>query len=104
MMANSRSYKEGLFKRLEDPEHVAAYLTAAYEDGNEEVFLLALRDVVQAAMGMSELARQTQLNRQGLYTLLSAQGNPQLANIRAILDSLGLKLTIEVKPTRQQAS
>ena len=104
MMANSRSYKEGLFKRLEDPEHVAAYLTAAYEDGNEEVFLLALRDVVQAAMGMSELARQTQLNRQGLYTLLSAQGNPQLANVRAILDSLGLKLTIEVKPTRQQAS
>ncbi len=43
-MANSRSYKEGLFKRLEDPEHVAAYLTAADEDGNEEVFILALRD------------------------------------------------------------
>jgi probable addiction module antidote protein len=100
-MANSRSYKEGLFKRLEDPEHVAAYL---YEDGNEEVFLLALRDVVQSAMGMSELARQTQLNRQGLYTLLSAQGNPQLANVRAILDSLGLKLTIEAKPIRKQAS
>ncbi len=43
----SVSYKKILSKKLEDPEQAAEYLTACYEEG-PEVFLVGLRDVVQA--------------------------------------------------------
>jgi len=73
-----------------------AYLNAAIEDGNQEVFLLALRDVAEAR-GISEVARIAHLNRENVYRILSAKGNPQLSSLRALLHSLGLKLTIEME-------
>ena len=100
-MAKTRSYKEELLKDLQDPEEAANYLTACLEDYEEEVFLIALRDVVQATLGMSELARQTQLNREGLYTMLSEKGHPQPSSVRAILDSLGYQIVIRPAPAKQ---
>jgi probable addiction module antidote protein len=100
-MAKTRNYKEALLKDLQDPEEAANYLTACLEDYEEEVFLIALRDVVQATLGMSELARQTQLNREGLYTMLSEKGHPQLSSVRAILDSLGYQIIIRPAPTKK---
>ena len=90
------SYKEGLLESLKDPLEAAAYLSAALEDGSQEVFLLALRDVTEA-IGMSEVARESALNRENLYRMLSAQGNPQLSSLNTLLRSLGLRLAIEVE-------
>ena len=47
-MARSRPYKDGLFKRLQDPQEAAAYLDAVLETGDQDVCLLALRDVAAA--------------------------------------------------------
>jgi probable addiction module antidote protein len=91
-MSRSRSYKEDLLKVLQDPEEAALYLESALEDGNEAVFLLALRDVVEATVGMSELAEKTERNRESLYKTLSASGNP--SSVRSILDGLGYRLAI----------
>ena len=41
-------YEEGLLADLADPVEAAAYLNAAIEDGDQQVFLLALRDVTEA--------------------------------------------------------
>jgi len=90
------SYEEGLWESLEDPLEAAAYLNAALEDGSQEVFLLALRHVTEA-IGMSEVARDSALNRENLYRMLSAQGNPQLSSLNTLLRSLGLRLAIEVE-------
>jgi hypothetical protein len=49
--AKSRSYQDSLLARLKDPQEAAAYLTAALEDGDPEVLLLALRDVAEARGG-----------------------------------------------------
>jgi probable addiction module antidote protein len=92
----SVSYEKGLKDDLQDPEEAVAYLNAALEDGDQEVFLLALRDVADAR-GLSQVARQASLNRENLYRILSQRGNPRLASLRALLDSLGLKLAVEVK-------
>ncbi len=86
-------YKNGLLKRLADPEYALGYLNAALEDGNQQVFLLALRDVAEAR-GVSQLAREAQLNRENLYRMLSPNGNPQLSSLTALLRSLGLRLAI----------
>ena len=45
-MAKSKSYQNNLIESLKDPTEAAEYLNAALEDGETEVFLLALRDVV----------------------------------------------------------
>jgi probable addiction module antidote protein len=95
-MTRTRSYKDDLLKALTDPEEVREYLNAALEDENPEVFLLALRDVVEANSTMSELARATNRNRESLYKTLSAQGNPQLNSVRNILSNLGFKLAVEI--------
>lgn len=95
-MNRSRSYREDLLKSLIDPEEAREYLNAALEDENPEVFLLALKDIVDANSSMSKLAQETNRNRESLYKTLSEKGNPQLNSIRSILSNLGFKLAVEV--------
>jgi probable addiction module antidote protein len=96
-------YKKHLYRDLKRPKYAAGYLTAAMEEG-EDVFLLALRDVVTAQGGMTALARTTRLNRENLYDLLSRKGNPRLSSIVPILKSLGLELSFRPKSKRAKAA
>jgi probable addiction module antidote protein len=93
-MGKARSYKEHLDKRLKDPEEAAAYLTAALEDEDPGIFLVALRDVARAHGGMSQIAKEAHVNRETLYRTLSKKGNPTLNNLRALLGAVGLNMTI----------
>ncbi|HZM02919.1 MAG TPA: hypothetical protein VFC44_07830 [Candidatus Saccharimonadales bacterium] len=63
-----------------------------YEEG-PEVFLVGLRDVVEARGGMTRAAALSKLNRESLYRLISRQGNPRLSSLDAVLTALGLKVT-----------
>jgi probable addiction module antidote protein len=74
----------------------AGYLTASLEEGNE-AFLLALRDVAEARGGIGNLAKEADLNREGLYAMLSERGNPRLSSVSRILDALGLKVEFTAK-------
>lgn len=47
-MAKSTEYQNDLIEALKDPCEAAAYLNAAIEEGEREVFLLALRNVAEA--------------------------------------------------------
>jgi probable addiction module antidote protein len=90
-------YHEDLIESLKDPEEAIGYLQAALAESDmPEVFLLALRNVAEAR-GMSELARAAHLNRENLYRLLSRSGNPELGSLVAILDALGLRLSVATK-------
>jgi len=92
----TEKYENNLKEDLFDPVEAAAYLNAALEDGSQEVFLMALKDVANAK-GISEIARETKLNRENLYRILSTQGNPKLQSLNSVLHSVGLKLSIEVE-------
>lgn len=83
-----------LQKKLQDPEEAAAYLNAALEEDDNEAFLLALRNVVEAH-GMSKVSRKAKLNRENMYRMLSEKGNPELSSLWSLLKSLGLKLSID---------
>lgn len=89
-------YENNLKADLLDPAEAAEYLNAALEDGSHEVFLMALKDVANAK-GISEIARETKLNRENLYRILSAQGNPKLKSLNSVLHSVGLKLSVQVE-------
>ena len=54
-MATSRDYQVSLIKGLQDPKEAAAYLDAALEDGDRAVFLLAIRNVIDALGGMTQI-------------------------------------------------
>jgi len=62
MSKTTASYREELIKDLAEPAEAAAYLNAALEDGSQEIFLMALRDIAEAK-GMTTLAKKTKLNR-----------------------------------------
>jgi probable addiction module antidote protein len=57
---------------------------------------MALKDIANAK-GISEIARETKLNRENLYRILSTQGNPKLSSLSSVLHSVGLKLSIQVE-------
>lgn len=87
-------YEVGLLEDLRDPEEAAAYLNAALEDDDPRIFLLALRHVTEA-LGMSQVSRDSGLNRENLYRMLSSNGNPQLNSLHMLLRSIGLRLAIQ---------
>lgn len=92
----SRDYKESLLKALQDPAEAAAYLNAALEEGSQEAFLLALKDVCEAR-GISTVSKETQLNRENMYRILSKNGNPKLSTLTSLLDIAGLKLAVAAR-------
>jgi probable addiction module antidote protein len=95
-MEKSRPYQEHLKEAFADPLEAAGYLNAALEDGDNELFLLALRNVAEARLGgMSKLAAASGLNRESLYRMLSGKGNPELKSLDRLLHALGLKLAVE---------
>jgi probable addiction module antidote protein len=102
-MVKAKSYKEHLLKQLQKPEEAAAYLNAALHDDDPHVFLLALRDIAEAKGGMGWLADEADLNRENLYRTLSLKGNPRFFNLLAVLDAIGLELTIQTRHKRARA-
>jgi probable addiction module antidote protein len=96
-MVKTESYKENLLEALNDPETAAEYLTACLDDGDVDVFLLALRDVAEAQGGIRKLSGRAGLNRENLYRMLSGSGNPSLTSLDSVLSSLGLRLAVAVR-------
>lgn len=96
MTVKTRNYQASLIQGLQNPVEAAAYLDAALEDGDRGVFLLAMKNVIAAQGGMSQIARQTGLNRENLYRALSEQGNPGVGSLEKLLKCLGLRLSVEV--------
>ncbi|MCA9923804.1 MAG: putative addiction module antidote protein [Anaerolineales bacterium] len=97
MNTKTVKYEDGLKEALLNPEEAAAYLNAALEENDQEIFLLALRDIAEAR-GFSQVAQDTLLNRENLYRMLSSAGNPQLSSLNTLLKSIGLRLAVEVQP------
>ena len=81
-----KNYRASLLPALQDPQEAAEYLTAALEEGDSAVFVLALRDVADAR-GIHALVANAKLNRKNLYQMLSEHGNPQLDSLTALLDA-----------------
>jgi probable addiction module antidote protein len=71
MMAKERDYKESLYRSFKNDDEAAVYLDEALIDPDREVFLLALRDVVEARLGgIASLAKKAGLNRESIYRTL----------------------------------
>ena len=83
-MVKTESYKGNLLEALKDPETAAEYLTACLDDGDVDVFLLALRDVVEAQGGIRKPSGR-RCYMENLYRMLSGSGNPSLTSLDSVL-------------------
>ncbi len=81
---------------LKTDEDMALYLDACVEDddGDGSLIRAALGDIARAR-GMTQLAKDTGLAREGLYKALSADGNPEFATVMKVIKALGLKLHVQ---------
>ena len=94
-----KKFDDYLTEQLQNDKEAQEYINVALEefaiDHNKELFLVTLNKVVKANGGVTKIAKQTNINRQHLYRILSATGNPTFDNIGALLSALGLKLKVE---------
>lgn len=76
---------------LTTPGRIAAYLEAAFEDGDPALIAAALGDIARAK-GMTQLAAQAGVTREALYKALSPNGDPRLSTLLGVMKALGIKL------------
>jgi DNA-binding phage protein len=98
-MARTVSYQDYLIRSLKDPIEAAAYLQAILAVKNPEGQLLksTLDDVIEAQGEIHNLSNTIQENYEKLKRLLSQTGGEEVYTLAALLDGLGLQLTVTVK-------
>jgi HTH-type transcriptional regulator / antitoxin HigA len=77
------------------PEEIADYLVEVFQDfaeDNDTGALLAALRVLARVQGLSEMAVQVGMTRQGLQKALSEDGNPRLGNVASIVKAMGYRL------------
>ena len=80
---------------LASDEDIVAYLNAALEDGDQALITTALGNIARSR-GMTELAKETGITRDGLYKALSPDGNPSFSTVQKVIKALGYKLDVAI--------
>ncbi|CAJ0778455.1 addiction module antidote protein [Ralstonia holmesii] len=80
-------------EHLKTEADMVAYLDACLEEaGDDPAFITHALGVVARARGMTQLARDTGMTREGLYKALSEEGNPSFATVLKVMRALGIRL------------
>jgi len=93
-----------------DPELAVECLKLALESLNHPDerggSLLTLRSLAEAYGGLGAIAKQAGISRESLYRSLSPKGNPTLKTLIAVLNTMGLRLSVvpEPKKSRKRAA
>src|SRR4051812_5070479 len=98
-MALTRDYQETVLARIKrNPKYARALYVEAINsllDGENEVGLAMLRDLVHAGITFKQLSRQTGFGEKALHRMLSRRGNPTTKNLftvtKAISKDLGIR-------------
>ena len=81
---------------LNDKEDIIACLEVALKENNIK-FLFKILNALARSKGMTKIARELGVTREGLYKSLSLDGHPSFETVIKLIDILGLKLKIEPK-------
>ena len=82
---------------LKTDEDIVQYFDICLEEdpGDGSLIRRALGSIARAK-GMTQLARDTGISREGLYRELSADGNPEFGTVMKVIRALGVKLHAEI--------
>jgi probable addiction module antidote protein len=91
-----RDVEEEYFRK--HPEEIDPYLDEifdVYAEDHDSASLLASLRVIAKVKGISNIAEETGLTRQGIQHALSSKGNPRFDNVNSIMNALGYRLVPE---------
>jgi probable addiction module antidote protein len=78
---------------LKTEEDVALYLDACLdEDPGDGSLIRSALGTIARVRGMSQLARDTGISREGLYRALSPEGNPEFSTVLKVIKALRIRL------------
>jgi probable addiction module antidote protein len=78
---------------LKTEDDMAEYFEACLLEGGEDsAFIAHALGVIARARGMTQVARDAGMTREGLYKALSREGNPSFSTILKVVKALGLQL------------
>jgi probable addiction module antidote protein len=78
---------------LKTDEDIALYFQACLDEwGNDPAFIAKSLGTIARARGMTQLAKDSGISREGLYKALSGNGNPEFGTIIKVINALGIKL------------
>ena len=95
------SFNEYLLENLRDDDQaVFFHIKEALQDpdikkNNDYLYLIKAIGDVATARGKANLAENAGLSRQGLHKILKGESIPNIQNIMAILNAIGLRFSIE---------
>jgi probable addiction module antidote protein len=106
-----KTYKAGIpyhdwevGKLRSDPELAVECLKLALESLNNPDerggSLLTLRSLAEAYGGLGSVAAKAGISRESLYRSLSPKGNPTLRTLVAVLNTMGLSLSVIPQPKK----
>ena len=77
------------------PDEIDAYIDEIFEeyakDGDTAALLASLR-IIAKVKGISNIANEIGITRQGLQKALSSKGNPRLETVNSIMQAMGYQL------------
>ena len=79
---------------LDNETVIAEYLALALKDPDPDMFLVAVANVAKAR-GLSQVAKDSGLGREGLYKALKPGSKIRYETVRRLVDSLGVHLTVK---------
>ena len=97
-MSLTRDCRQAVVERVgHDQAFAKALLDEAaslFLDGEPDAARLILRDLVNATVGLEELATLTAKPSKSLHRMLASHGNPSMDNLAAIFDALKSALRV----------
>ena len=91
-----RDFKDFLKDELRNPEIAIGYLNEALANEDKKVFLLALKDVIEARGDISDFAQAANMPRQNIYRMFSRTGNPTFNNLSAVFGAMGVQMQLSL--------
>src|SRR4051812_47275959 len=94
---SDRKADEKIFR--DNPRAIAAYLSEAFEKNDIDVIVSAINRVMRA-QNVQAIAKQAGLRREKLYVTFGGGTEPYLYRVLALLNAMGVGLTVKAMPPR----
>lgn len=97
-VAATLPFEDLLRTELQNREIAIGYVNSFLAEEDEQGVLLALRDIADAA-GIGTVAKNSGLNRESLYKMLSGRRDARLGTLLKLLKALGITLrAVDAQP------
>lgn len=99
-MERSKKYQDWLLENLKDRDEALSYLNAALEESfkgdkeSQQLFFIALGNVVEAQGGIEALAEKANIEKKSLYKALSETSSSKWHTVVTLFVALGFNLRL----------